>query len=425
LLTCKRMRMGYSTGSYPAVSHTFIQREIAHLRRMGLDIETFGVRRPDDKEIVGKEQVRERDTTHYLLPTSVQTLLWSHLRCLVRRPRRYVATFRLAMAMRPAGLRALQKQLFYFAEAGLLAQQLRKQRIRHLHNHLADSSCTVALLASSMSEATFSFTIHGSYIFFEMKRWSIDLKVERALVVICISEYCRSQVMMFSEPSQWHKLQVVHCGVDPSLYPTVSHQGVGKHLLFIGRLSHGKGLEVLFESMARLRADGLDVELTIVGDGGTRARLEAMAEALGIADCVNFVGFEPEDGVRRRLADADILVLPSFAEDVPVCLMEAMASGLAVVATSVGGVSELVEHGTSGLVVRPGDVRSLTEALSRLVTDACLRQALGIAARQKIERDFDGRSEATKLQAIFSNMTASPSQDHAGAPLPPSSRPER
>ena len=414
------MRIGYSTGSYPAVSHTFIQREVAHLRRMGLDIETFGVRRPDDKEIVGEEQVRERERTHYLLPTSVQTLLASHLRCLVRRPRGYIAAFRLAMGMRPAGLRALQKHLFYFAEAGLLAEQLRVQGIGHLHNHLADSSCSVALLASSMSEATFSFTIHGSYIFFELERWRVDLKVDRAQFVICISEYCRSQVMMFSEPSQWSKLQVVHCGVDPSLFPALSHQGPGTRLLFIGRLSHGKGLEVLFESIARLRSDSLDVELTIVGDGGTRARLETMAEALGISHSVSFVGFEPEDAVRRRLADADILVLPSFAEDVPVCLMEAMASGLAVVGTSVGGVSELVEHGTSGLLVRPGDVRSLTEALSRLVTDASLREALGRAARQKVERDFNGLSEAAKLHAIFRNVTASPAAEHNGAPMPPS-----
>jgi glycosyltransferase involved in cell wall biosynthesis len=414
------MRIGYSTGTYPAVSHTFIQREIAHLRQMGLHIETFGIRRPADKEIVGNAQVRERETTHYLLPTSVQTLLTSHLRCLVRNPQRYVAGFRLAMGMRPPGLRALQKHLFYFAEAGLLAEQLRAQGIGHLHNHLADSSCTVALLASSMSEATFSFTIHGSYIFFELERWRVDLKVDTALFVICISEYCRSQVMMFSEPSQWRKLQVVHCGVDPSLYPAVSHEGPGTRLLFIGRLSHGKGLEVLFESIARLRSDGLDVELTIVGDGGTRARLETMAEALGIAHCVTFVGFEPEDAVRRRLADADILVLPSFAEDVPVCLMEAMASGLAVVGTAVGGVSELIEHGTSGLVVRPGDVRSLTEALSRLVTDASLREALGRAARQKVEQHFNGRSEATKLHAVFSGLTPSPSAEHIGAPTPPS-----
>jgi glycosyltransferase involved in cell wall biosynthesis len=121
---------------------------------------------------------------------------------------------------------------------------------------------------------------------------------------------------------------------------------------------------------------------------------------------VTFVGFEPEDAVRRRLAGADILVLPSFAEDVPVCLMEAMASGLPVVATSVGGVTELVEHGSSGLVVRPGDVGSLTEAISRLVKDALLRGALGRAARQTVELSFDGRSEAAKLHAIFSNITA-------------------
>ncbi len=402
------MRIGYSTGFYPAVSHTFIQREVDHLRRLGLHIETFGVRRPDDKAIVGNEQVRERERTHYLLPTRVRTLLSSHVRCFVRSAPRYFAAFRLAMAMRPEGLRALLKHLFYFAEAGLLAEQLHAHHIDHLHNHLGDSSGTVALLASSMSDVGLSFTIHGSYIFFEPKRWRIDLKVERARFVVCISEFCRSQVMMFSAPSQWSKLHVVHCGVDPSLYTMVSHHGVGRRLLFVGRLSHGKGLEVLFESIAQLRSDGVDVGLTVVGDGETRPRLERLARTLGIASSVTFVGSEPEDAVRRRLADTDIFVLPSFAEGVPVCLMEAMASGLAVVATAVGGVPELVEHGASGLLVPPGDVRSLTAALSRLVGDAPLRGVLGRAGREKVECSFDGRSEAIRLHGIFERMTASP-----------------
>lgn len=406
------MRIAYSTGSYPAVSHTFIQREVDHLRRMGLDVQTFGVRRPDDDDIVGNKQVRERERTHYLLPTSVGALLESHLRCLIRRPRRYAAALRLALAMRPAGVRALQKQLFYFAEAGLLAQELCARRMDHLHNHFADSSCTVAVLASLMSDVPFSFTVHGSYIFFEVKRWRIDLKVERARFVICISQFCRSQVMMFSAPSEWSKLHVVHCGVDSSLYTTASHDGLGRRLLFIGRLSSGKGLEVLFESIGRLRSDGLEVGLTVVGDGEARPRLEALAETIGIARYVTFVGYEPEDAVRRRLADADILVLPSFAEDVPVCLMEAMASGLAVVATAVGGVPELVEHGTSGLVVPPGDARLLTEALSRLVTDAFLRGTLGSAAREKVERNFDGRSEAARLHTIFKGIAVAGGAEH-------------
>lgn len=395
------MRIGYSTGSYPRVTDTFIQHEIRHLRELGADILTFAVRRPPDADMVGEEQRRERDRTYYLLPTTVTTVARSHWRCLRRDPARYVESVRLALSIRPPGLRALQKQVSYLAEAAVLAEALRARHVRHLHNHLADSSCSVALLASMMGGFTFSFTIHGSYIFFEPQRWRIDAKVRRALFVVCISHFCRSQVMMFSDASDWEKLQVVHCGIDPALYRPRVHDGPGGRLLFVGRLAPGKGVSLLLESLRRLRGKGIDVALTVVGDGEARADLEEEASSKGITEFVRFVGFESHEAIRQRLQESDIVVLPSFAEGVPVSLMEALAAGLAVVATAVGGVPELVEHERTGLVVPPGDVQALTGALERLVIDAPLRTTLGWEGRAKVEREFHGRLEAAKLRDIF------------------------
>ncbi len=396
------MRIGYSTGSYPRAADTFIQQEIANLRLLGIDVETFAVRPPPEGEMVGEEQRTERDRTLYLLPVGVLHLVLSHLRCLARRPRGYAAAFRLALAMRPPGVRALLRQLFYFAEAALLSRAVEGRRIGHLHNHLADSSCSVALLASVMGSFTFSFTIHGSYIFFEAQRWRIDLKVKQAVFVVCISKFTRSQVMMFSSPSDWEKLRVVHCGVDPTRYKPRVHAGPGSRLLFVGRLTPGKGVSLLLESVRRLESEPLDAVLTVVGDGDYRAELERLALELRISSRVTFLGYQSQTAVRRLLAEADVFVLPSFAEGVPVSLMEAMAAGLPVVATAVGGVSELVEHERTGLVVPPGDVEALTAALERLILNADLRNELARAGRAKVEREFDGRAEASKLRDVLS-----------------------
>ncbi len=395
------MRIGYSTGTYPRATDTFIQQEIRNLRTLGVEVETFAVRRPPEGDMVGEEQRTERDRTYYLLPSRARDVAHSHLVWAVRHPSRYATAFLLALRMRSPGMRALGKQLLYFAEAGLLARAVTAHKLPHLHNHLADSSCSVALLASVLGGYPYSFTIHGPAEFFEPRRWRLDEKVRRASFVACISHFCRSQVMMFSASSDWEKLQVVHCGVDPSLYRSRRHHGTGDRLLFVGRLTPGKGVSLLLESVRRLRSSGLDVTLTVAGDGDARQELEALAHAKGVSQAVSFVGYQSQAAVRQLLEEADVFVLPSFAEGVPVCLMEALATGLAVVGTAVGGVPELVEHQRSGLLVPPGDVDALTGALERLITDCDLRTSLGAAGRTKVGQEFDGLAEAAKLRDLF------------------------
>lgn len=397
--------VAYLTGEYPKVSHTFIQREIAALRAQGVRVLTCTVRRAPAKDVVGPDQKAEEAQTFSLVQTGLRAphrLLMAHLALLARAPGTWFSTLALAWRTAPPGARAGLWQVLYFLEAGLLAQYLRRNDVGHLHNHFANSSCSVAMLASALSGVPFSMTMHGPAIFYEPMHWRIDEKIARAEFVACISHFCRSQAMFFSDQKYWPKLRIVHCGVNPAQYGTRPRNGFGKHVMFVGRLDAVKGVPLLLEAFDRLRAAHPDATLSIIGDGPDRAALERRAQGMG--DAVRFLGYQPQDAVAAHLETADMLVLPSFAEGVPVVLMEAMASRIPVIASQVAGVGELVEDGTSGFTIAAGDVDTLTDRLNRLLSDPALCAAMGRAGRAKVEAEFDLTSEAAWLKHLFSGV---------------------
>jgi glycosyltransferase involved in cell wall biosynthesis len=395
------MRIAYLTGEYPRATDTFIQREVAGLRHNGIEVYTFAIRRPGDEHIVGPEQKAERERTAYILPASPIALLLAHLNLFFSSPDRYLQALKLAWSTSQPGLRGVAYQLFYFAEAGLLAQQLKEKQIQHLHNHLADSSCTVSMLAAALGGFTYSFTMHGPYIFFEPYRWRLDEKIKRALFVCCISHYCRSQGMIFAPMDKWNRMHIIHCGVDPALFAPVSHTAPGRRLLYVGRLAAAKGLPILLESLAMLVRSHPDIILTVVGDGPDRKTLEQMASQLGLANNVNFVGYQSQAEVRAQMQQTDVFVMSSFAEGIPVVLMEAMAAGVPVVATQIAGISELVENGINGYLVPPGDIDTLTERIETLLTHSQIRKQFGTAGRATVERDFNINREVTRLHCVM------------------------
>ncbi|NJO78099.1 MAG: glycosyltransferase [Cyanobacteria bacterium RM1_2_2] len=395
------MRIAYLTGEYPRATDTFIQREVAALRERGIEVFTFSIRRTGDEHIVGPEQRAERDRTFYVLPVNPVSLLIAHWSLLVSSPKRYWQAIKLAWATHQPGTRGTLYQAFYFIEAGIVAAQIRKQQIQHLHNHFPDSSGTVAMLAAELGGFSFSFTMHGPYIFFEPMRWRLDEKLKRALFVCCISYFCRSQGMIFAPTEKWSRMHIVHCGVDPALFVPVSHQQTGKRLLYTGRLAAVKGLPILLESLVNIKATHPDVLLTVVGDGADRAQLEQTTAQLGLTENVNFVGYQSQAKVREYMQETDVFVLPSFAEGVPVSLMEAMAAGVPVVTTQIAGVSELVENGVSGYLVPPGNAALLAERITQLLDNSQLRTDFGTAGRQKIAQEFDINQEAAWLCQIM------------------------
>lgn len=400
-------RVAYLTSEYPSVSHTFILREVQALRDLGYHVETCSVRRTDpDVHHRGESERTAAAETFYLIQAGRNpvTLFGAVLHGL-KTPERWWRAARLAVATCPPGFRMALWQFFYFLEAMILAKFMKDREIEMLHNHFAASSCTVAMLASELSGIPYSLTMHGPLVFYEAHRWRIDEKIRRASRVICISNFCRSQGMLFSELEHWDKFRIVHCGVDPTLYADearpIPQRGAGKRVLFVGRLAAMKGVPVLLQAFAQAHARHKDARLTLIGDGPERGTLEELAARLGIADNVNFVGFKNQAEVASALSQADIFALPSFAEGLPVVLMEAMAAGLPVVTTRIAGVAELVEDGVSGRLVHASDADSFADALDALMASPAAARRMGETGRKKVHAEFNSLTEAARLGAIF------------------------
>lgn len=401
------LRIAYLTGQYPRYSDIWLQREVAALREHGVDLHTFTVRAVPVESLESEAQIAEHRATTVLLSARP----WAGVTAVIgalRRPARLFETAGLAWATRARGVTATLKQAAYFAEAVLFARELRRRRIDHLHNHLSDSSCTVSMLTSSLTGIPYSFTMHGPSIFYEPMTWRIDEKIRRASFVACISYFCRSQAAAFVEPEHWDKLRVVHCGVDiDDRSPSCAHDVAGDatptgRLLFVGRLTPVKGLPVLFDAIERLRDEHPDVHLDIVGDGPERDALVDDVARRGLDGHVSFVGTASPDAVRELLGRTDVFVLPSFAEGVPVVLMEAMAEEVPVVSTRIAGTSELVVEGESGLLVRPADPVALADAIGTLLGDAEMRRRFGAAGRATVGASFNSRTEALRLLELMS-----------------------
>lgn len=395
--------IAYLTGEYPKVSHTFILREAEAIRKLGTEVITCSVRKPDLSNFRGEEEQKAWRDTFYILSHAKNPikLLSTHARVLLKNPRGYFGGLGLAMRTRNPGVKAFFYQLFYFAEAGLLADHLLTKNVRHLHNHFGNSSCSVAMLTSQISGIPFSYTMHGPAIFFEPMKWRIDEKIARAKFVACISHFCRSQGMFFSDQEHWDKLRIVHCGVTLANYSKKTRDGFGKHILFVGRLDAVKGVPLLLEAFGKILKKHPDAKLTVVGDGPLRGPLETQATEPELGSAVTFTGFRSQNEVSALMEDADMLVLPSFAEGVPVVLMEAMASRIPVIASQVAGVSELVQDGISGFVIPPGDMETLVARLDTLLSSSDLCQSMGEKGRAMVEADFQIEKEAEWLATLL------------------------
>ena len=395
------LRLGYLTGQYPRLTDTFIQREVAALRGQGHRVQTFAVRAPALGDNPSRGLAEGRRETIYLLPP--RSMVRAHLQQFLKSPSRYIRAIGLAWRTCPPGLLGGLKQIAYFLEAGMLAERMRTLALTHLHNHFANSSCSVAAIAAEIGGFSFSFTVHGPREFFEINQWWLGEKVARACFVVCISSFCRSQVMIAAPPMSWNKLRIVHCGVDAKRFPVRRHIGKGRRLLFVGRLVPEKGCLMLLEAIAQLP----DVVIDVVGDGPLLQVLRERAAELGAEARTVFHGYLGEEGIRQRLAESDVFVMTSFAEGLPVVLMEALAAGVPAVATQIAGIPELIEDGVTGFLVPPSEPVATANAVRRLLDDADLRNQIAAAGREKVERDFDLETECERLAHIMTTALSS------------------
>jgi len=296
------------------------------------------------------------------------------------------------------------RHLIYLAEAAEVTRRCRAEGVQHMHAHFGTNAATVAMLAHALGGPGYSFTVHGPEEFDAPRDLSLGLKLDRAAFAVAVSQFGRSQLKRWASYPAWPRLKVVHCGIEPARFPDdpLSMPNGPLRLVSIGRFAEQKGQMILIEAMETLRQTHPDIHLTLVGDGEMRGALEQAIDQHGLQQAVTLTGWLTEDQVRDELAAAHALVMPSFAEGLPMVVMEAMASARPVIATYIAGIPELVLPGKTGWLVPAGDVSALVGAVQALVeTSPDTRAAMGLAGRERVLVRHDVDQEAGKLAAHF------------------------
>jgi colanic acid/amylovoran biosynthesis glycosyltransferase len=404
------MRLAYLTGRYPAITHTFILREIRALHRVGIDVERFSVWRTAERDLLSSADVKEWQQTDALLPPRPARFLRAHFRAALRAPQGYIATLRRALALSMPTIRRRALAVLWFTEAIMLWDLCRERGVTHVHAHLDGTAPMVALLAIEFANAepasgevwSWSQTVHGSKEFYDVHRERFAQRALRASFTVCVSDYTRSQVMAFVPEELWGKLAVVRCGVDVHEFvPRTTRRQGDPRILTVGRVDSMKGTVVLLHALAQLAQRGLHPVLTVVGDGPSKTKAISIANRLGVGHQVTWEGAVGQDAIRDFYADCDVFCLPSFSEGVPIVLMEAMAMEIPVVASAITGIVELVENEVNGLLVRPGRLDQLTDSLARLLQDPTMRDSMGRAGRQKVTAEYDLDRNVREFARLF------------------------
>ncbi len=393
-----RLQVAYLLSRYPAFSHTFILNEIRELRQIGLDIVTASIN-PCDRDVSQLEEPErsEQAKTFYVKQAGIAALLKAVIWAVCTHPVGVLRGLHFTLRLGGGLIR-----WFYFVEGLLIGSWMHRHGRSHLHVHFGGPVASVAMIAARTFPITMSFTVHGPDEFYEVSKFYLRQKIETASFVCCISSFARSQLMLLTSPADWSKLIVCRLGVDPARFvpqPEISTRPL--EITCVGRLVGVKGQHILLAAFRRLLDQGRDVRLRLVGDGPERQNLEALASNYQLKDYVSFEGAVGADRVRTLLGSTAIFALPSFAEGIPVALMEAMAMEIPCVSTTIAGIPELIRNEVDGLLVAPSDEEQLAVALARLIDDASLRRYLGVSARKRVQEQYNLQPSVKRLSEIF------------------------
>ena len=396
------MRIAYFINQYPKVSHSFIRREILALERQGLEVQRIALR-GWDAELQDAEDTSERAKTRYVLQGGVKGLLTPTWQVLRAQPRRFFKALRVAMRIGLRADRAWPYHLVYLAEACQVLQWLQAGEAKHVHAHFGTNSTEVVMLANLLGGPAYSFTVHGPEEFDKPQFLHMGEKVRRAAFVAAVSSYGRSQLFRWVAHEHWAKVKVVHCGLERGFHEVAPvNVPVVPRLVCVGRLCEQKGQLLLLEAAHQLAAQLTAFELVLAGDGEMREQIEALIIRHGLQQQVRITGWISSAQVREEMLAARALVLPSFAEGLPVVIMEAMALRRPVLTTYVAGIPELVRPGENGWLFPAGAVEELAQAMAEcLAQPAEVLQRMGEAAYQRVLQRHDIDTEAAKLAGYF------------------------
>lgn len=404
-----KVKIAYILNTYPQPSQSFIRRELKGLERLGLSVERIAMRR-SDLPLKDPQDREEQGRTQYVLEAGKAALLVSLMAALLGRPGAFFAALKTALELGWVSPAGRLRHLVYLLEACHVLRLVNAAGVEHMHAHFGTNAAAVAMLARVLGGPSYSFTVHGPEEFDAVHSLSLAAKMERAAFTVAVSSYGRSQLCRWLPHDAWDRVKVVHCGIDPEAFPEPGPMPAeGLRMVNIGRLSEQKGQLILMPVMSRVAGTEEDTQLTLIGDGELRGALEAEIAARRLEGHVTLAGWQTEEEVRAALAGCHALVLPSFAEGLPMVIMEAMAAGRPVISTYVAGIPELVQDGVTGWLVPAGDDAALADAVMVLAAmPAEDRAALGRAGRARVLERHDMYREAEKLAGHFRAVVDQP-----------------
>lgn len=398
-----KMTVAYLINQYPKTSHSFIRREILALEQLGITVYRFSIRKSSLDSLVDSSDIAELRNTITLLDQGWVALFYAFLQCFTSSPITCVSSMLTSFQLGLHSKRGVLRHIFYLLEACLLKKELTKINVTHLHTHFGTNSATVALLCKLLGGPDYSFTVHGPEEFDDPKGLSLSKKIENSSFIIAISSYGKSQLMRHCSYEYWEKLKVVHCSVDNSFLEEHDRPiPIAPRLVCVGRLCEQKGQLLLIDALYLLKEKRIAFKMILAGDGEMRPEIEQAIQMYGLSDYVSITGWLSGQQVKDEIIKSRALVLPSFAEGLPVVIMEAFALKRPVLSTYIAGIPELVQNGQNGWLVPAGDVYALSLNLEKILSESPKRLLeMGRLGAQIVQQEHCDTIEAAKLINLF------------------------
>lgn len=396
-MTSKQRSIAYLISQYPAVSHTFIQREIETLTQEEFQIHIASINQSDSTSEGSAQNV------YYVKSQGFLKSIFALFSCLIFHPILFFKALFTSFQMAGLDLKRLLYHLFYLGEAALVAEWMGQLGSKHLHVHFANPASTVALLVTKLRPYTFSITIHGPDEFYDIVNNNLPRKFREAQFLCCIGFYARSQIMRLLPPEEWSKIEITPMGIDANQYlPPLDRSSESTFTIScVGRLHVNKGQLILLEAIANLVKEGIDCKIHLIGDGADKITLSKRVDELNLRNFVSFEGPLKPKFVKEFLTKTDLFILPSFAEGIPVSLMEAMSMEIPCISTSINGIPELIQDGVNGVLVSPSDVVGLANKIRQLYEDPHFRRRLGENGRKTILEKWQLTTNVRKIAEVF------------------------
>lgn len=400
----KPRAMAYVVSQYPMLSMIFIIREVIQLRALGFRIDVASINAADrGKEGLTDAEAAEADMTYYVIPHGLKGALAAHGKTLIKRPGAYFKGWVRAFKLAGLDFGRLIYNLAYLTEALMIGVWMESKNQTHLHAHLGSQAATIAMFVKQVFGFSYSITVHGPDEFYDAHRQYLGEKVITSDFICCISHFAKSQLSKLSPYEHWHKLEVSRLGVDPTVFePKVFNPSPEVfEVICVGRLCSAKGQHILVDAIELLREEGRAIRLRLVGDGVDRRSLEDHVKERELSQDVIFEGAVNQDRIRDLYSRADAFSIPSFAEGIPVVLMEAMSMEIPCVTTRITGIPELIRDGVDGILAAPSDVRGLADGLGQLMDNPEMREQMGKQARQRIVELYNLEKNVERLADVF------------------------